>query len=186
MVGYMFQVSYDTGEDLWLEVNRFSLEGNKLGNPTRIIADIPCNVNHSGGRLRFGPDGKLYLTTSDINQPPLAQNLDNLIGKVLRFNADGSIPDDNPFVGTEGARPENFTYGHRNPQGLFFHPQDGSLWETEHGNKLWDEFNLLYPKNNYGWPVIEGTATRHGMEPPALSLVDDPAANAAPWCFRAW
>ena len=182
----MFQVSYDTGEDLWLEVNRFSLEGNKLGNPTRIIADIPCNVNHSGGRLRFGPDGKLYLTTSDINQPPLAQNLDNLIGKVLRFNADGSIPDDNPFVGTEGARPENFTYGHRNPQGLVFHPQDGSLWETEHGNKLWDEFNLLYPKNNYGWPVIEGTATRHGMEPPALSLVDDPAANAAPWCFRAW
>jgi glucose/arabinose dehydrogenase/cytochrome c553 len=167
--------SYDTGEDLWLEVNRFTMEGNKLTSPTRIIAEIPCNVNHSGGRLRFGPDGKLYLTTSDRNKPPLAQKLDNLIGKILRFNPDGSIPEDNPFVETEGARPEIYTYGHRNPQGLSFHPEDGSLWEAEHGNGFWDEFNQLFPKHNYGWPVIEGMQVQGGMEPPALSLVDEPA-----------
>lgn len=171
--------SYDTGEDLWLEVNRFTLVGNKLTNPARIIADIPCSLNHSGGRLRFGPGGKLYLTTGDTNRPPLAQNLHNLIGKVLRFNPDGSIPNDNPFVGTEGVRPEIYTYGHRNPQGLYFHPHDGSLWESEHGNRLWDEFNRLYPKHNYGWPIIEGLKARPGMEPPALSLVDEPPVAVA-------
>lgn len=171
--------SYDTGAEMWLEVNRFTLAANKLVDPVRIIAGIPSNINHSGGRLRFGPGGKLYVTTSDANRAPLAQQLDNLYGKVLRLNPDGSIPADNPFVGRDGVRPEIFSYGHRNPQGLFFNPVDGTLWETEHGDRLWDEFNQLEPGHNYGWPEIQGTETRAGMEPPVLNLIDDPAVAVA-------
>lgn len=171
--------SYELGDDVGLEVNRFTLVGNKLVDPVRIIADIPCNINHSGGRLRFGPDGKLYVTTSDANQAPLAQRLDNLNGKILRLNPDGSVPAGNPFVDRTDARPEIFSYGHRNPQGLYFDPFDGSLWEAEHGDHQWDELNRIEAGYNYGWPVIQGLSTRDGMKPPMLSLANDPAVAPA-------
>jgi glucose/arabinose dehydrogenase len=80
--------------------------------------------------------------------------LGNDLGKVIRIKDDGSIPGDNPFVNTPGARPEIWSYGHRNPQGITFHPQTGDLWESEHGPKGGDEINIIEPGKNYGWPVI--------------------------------
>ncbi|EHL98653.1 glucose/Sorbosone dehydrogenase [Acetobacteraceae bacterium AT-5844] len=134
--------------------------------------------NHYGCRIAFGTDGKLYLSTGDRYIDKMrAQRLDDLAGKVLRLERDGRPAEGNPFIGREGARPEIFTYGHRNPQGLARNPWTGSLWEAEFGARGGDEVNLLRPGLNYGWPVIsygtdydgskigEGTA-RPGMEQP--------------------
>jgi glucose/arabinose dehydrogenase len=117
------------------------------------------------------------MTMGERGVRDLAQQLDTDLGKVLRFNVDGSIPSDNPFAGTPGARPAIYSYGHRNPQGLARHPRTGELWVTEHGPQGGDELNRLIPGANYGWPVItygeeygdgtigEGTA-KEGMEQP--------------------
>src|SRR5882724_7497965 len=96
-----------------------------------IIENIPAAQFHAGCRLRFGPDGKLYITTGDATQRGLAQQLDSLAGKILRLNDDGTVPADNPFVGRQDARPEIWTYGHRNSQGIDWHPSTNLLWETE-------------------------------------------------------
>jgi aldose sugar dehydrogenase len=136
---------------------------------------------HYGGRLLFDGD-HLYMTMGERGKDELAQRLDTDLGKVLRFNRDGSIPKDNPFATTPGARPAIFTYGHRNPQGLARHPVTGELWVTEHGPQGGDELNRLIPGANYGWPVItygeqygggkigEGTE-KPGMEQPAYYYV---------------
>ncbi|HEX7021972.1 MAG TPA: PQQ-dependent sugar dehydrogenase, partial [Trueperaceae bacterium] len=92
-----------------------------------------------------------------------------LAGKTVRINPDGSIPPDNPFVGKAGARPEIWTYGHRNPQGLAFDPASGMLYSTEHGEDTDDELNLLEPGNNYGWPIVRGTDDGGGKYTPALA-----------------
>ena len=116
-----------------------------------------------GGRIAFGPDGMLYLTvadrdtmvlTGDPNVRMRAQNLGDHVGKVLRLRDDGSVPDDNPFVGQPDARPEVYTYGHRNAYGLAFHPDTGQLWELEIGPLAGDEVNVLVPGGNYGWPLV--------------------------------
>ena len=116
-----------------------------------------------GGRMIFGPDGLLYVAvgdrdgnTRDDNSPARkeAQSLASHIGKVLRLRDDGSIPPDNPFVQDTKAKGEIFTYGHRNPYGLAFHPQTGELWESEFGPAGGDELNLLTPGHNYGWPLV--------------------------------
>jgi aldose sugar dehydrogenase len=140
-----------------------------------------------GGRMIFGPDKLLYVAvgdrdgnTRDDNSPARkqAQSLSSHIGKVLRLRDDGSIPPDNPFVSDPKAKGEIFTYGHRNPYGLAFHPQTGALWESEFGAAGGDELNLLLPGRNYGWPVVSlgrnytGTLVseqswwRRGMEMP--------------------
>ena len=136
---------------------------------------------HYGGRLLFA-DGYLYMTMGERGQRDLAQQLDNDLGKVLRFHPDGSIPTDNPFSRTAGARPAVYSLGHRNPQGLARHPVTGELWVTEHGPQGGDELNRLRPGGNYGWPVItygeeygggrigEGTA-KAGMEQPLYHYV---------------
>jgi len=136
---------------------------------------------HYGGRLLFA-DGYLYMTMGERGQRDLAQQLDNDLGKVLRFHPDGSIPTDNPFARTAGARPAVYSLGHRNPQGLARHPVTGELWVTEHGPQGGDELNRLRPGGNYGWPVItygeeygggsigEGTA-KAGMEQPVYHYV---------------
>ena len=104
-----------------LRVVRYREKDNTLVDARTLIEDVPAWTNHTGCRLRFGPhDGKLYVTTGDANDPPMAQRLDRLNGKILRLNPDGSVPDDNPFVHQEGARPEVWSYGHRNPQGFDF------------------------------------------------------------------
>ncbi|MEO7234520.1 MAG: PQQ-dependent sugar dehydrogenase [Lapillicoccus sp.] len=115
-----------------------------------LLSGILRNTFHNGGRLRFGPDGKLYASTGDAQNGDNAQNLGSLNGKILRLNPDGSKPSDNPF-GTYV-----WSYGHRNPQGLAFDSQ-GRLWEQEFGNSVMDETNLITKGGNYGWPACEGT-----------------------------
>ncbi|MGC4044393.1 MAG: PQQ-dependent sugar dehydrogenase [Armatimonas sp.] len=139
-----------------------------LTNRTTIIENIPAFTNHAGCRLRFGPDKKLYITTGDANVPDLAQKLDSLAGKMLRLNDDGTIPKDNPFVGRADARPEIWTYGHRNSQGFDFQPGTNLLFESEHGPVGGDEINIIEKGKNYGWPVAHHELFTGGMEPPLL------------------
>ena len=103
-----------------------------------IIEDIPAAQFHAGCRLRFGPDGKLYITTGDATQRELAQRLDSLAGKTLRLNDDGSFPNDNPFMGQANARPEIWSYGHRNAQGMDWQPGSNLMFQTEHGPSGFD------------------------------------------------
>ncbi len=149
----------------------------------RVIFDGPIRTdfNHDGGRMRFGPDGKLYVTTGDVHDPDLPQDPGSLNGKILRLNDDGSAPADNPFVARGGDAVYVWSTGHRHPQGLSFDAQ-GRLWETEHGpsNETYDpvkypggnsrfsrdELNLIVKGGNYGWPVISGSDTREGMIAP--------------------
>lgn len=131
---------------------RMKLTDDRLDTATEqiLLSGILRNKFHDGGRLRFGPDGKLYATTGDAQNGDNAQNLSSLNGKILRLNPDGTIPSDNPF-GTAV-----WSYGHRNPQGLAFDSQ-GRLWEQEFGNSVMDETNLITKGGNYGWPACEGT-----------------------------
>jgi glucose/arabinose dehydrogenase len=135
--------------------------------------------NHYGSRLAFAPDGTLFVTLGErYSGREQAQTLDNGLGKVVRLRVDGGIPADNPYLHSAGARPEIWSYGHRNPQGAAIHPLTGELWITEHGPKGGDELNRALPGRNYGWPVIsygreysglkvgEGLSEKAGMEPP--------------------
>jgi glucose/arabinose dehydrogenase len=132
---------------------RIRLDGDVLNTGTEqvLLSGILRNKFHDGGRLRFGPDGKLYASTGDAQNGDNAQNKNSLNGKVLRLNTDGSVPSDNPFGNYV------WSYGHRNPQGLAFDSQ-GRLWEQEFGNSIMDETNLITKGGNYGWPACEGTS----------------------------
>jgi len=110
--------------------------------------------NHFGSRLAFSPDGKLFVTLGERFTFAPAQDLTNDLGKIVRINPDGSVPKDNPFVGRTDARPEIWSYGHRNPQGAAIHPETGKLWETEFGPRGGDELNIPQAGANYGWPVV--------------------------------
>ena len=162
-----------------LRVVRYREENDKLVEPHTLIENIPAWSNHTGCRLRFGTDGKLYLTTGDANDPPTAQLLDHYNGKILRMNPDGSAPDDNPFIHQNGARPEIWSYGHRNPQGFDFQPGSGRMLETEHGPLGGDEINWVLPGHNYGWPVIDHRANHAGMETPFLEFSPSIAPGSA-------
>jgi glucose/arabinose dehydrogenase len=112
------------------------------------------NKVHYGGRVSFDNQGHVFLSIGDRGERSHAQDLTNHAGSIIRLNLDGSVPDDNPFTADETALAEIWSYGHRNPQGLFFNRQTGQLWEIEHGPRGGDEINLIAPGNNYGWPVI--------------------------------
>jgi aldose sugar dehydrogenase len=109
--------------------------------------------NHFGSRLVFDRDGYLFITLGENNDRPTAQDLDKLQGKVVRIYPDGKVPDDNPFVGQAGVRPEIWSYGQRNPQGAALNPWTGTLWENEHGPQGGDEINIIERGKNYGWPM---------------------------------
>lgn len=110
--------------------------------------------NHFGSRLVFAPDGTLFITLGERFKFDPAQDLSNHLGKIVRIYPDGSVPRDNPFVGQPGARPEIWSYGHRNVQGAAIHPETGALWAVEFGPAGGDELNLVEPGRNYGWPLV--------------------------------
>lgn len=115
----------------------------------------PSSGNHFGCRIVQMPDGNLFLTMGDhYSARDQAQNLGNHIGKIVRIAADGSVPKDNPFIGKQGAKPEIWSYGHRNAQGAALNPASGKLWMHEHGPRGGDEINIPAAGKNYGWPVI--------------------------------
>lgn len=160
-------------------VMRARLEDMALGGAQVIFEGMPrtSGSNHFGSRLAFGPDGMLYVTMGERMQMDRAQDLGQHPGKLMRIAPDGSVPSDNPFLGQAGARPEIYSYGHRNAQGLTVRPDTGQVWLHEHGARGGDEINLIRAGRNYGWPVIthgraysglpigEGSA-REGMEQP--------------------
>lgn len=163
--------TYAEGQSLWNRVVRYTLLGNRLTDPSIILDRIPGASIHDGGRITFGPDGRLFVTTGDARNPLAAQDLSSLAGKILRLEPDGSIPTDNPF-------PESpiWSYGHRNPQGIAWTP-DGRLYATEHGPTgdlglaAHDEVNLIEPGSNYGWPYVVGNLVRQPLPeavPPVL------------------
>lgn len=174
----------DTGNAATTAVGRGRLEGNRLVDFTDIfVAQTRGTTGHFGSRLAFDKDGFLFLTVGDRMVPPAgnleahpSQDLSNHHGKVIRLHDDGRVPSDNPFVGREGARPEIWSYGHRNMQALVIHPVTGDVWITEHGPQGGDELNLIKKGANYGWPVIgfgvnygsgsaiHGGTRRDGME----------------------
>jgi glucose/arabinose dehydrogenase len=138
-------------------VIRGRLTGRALQSVTTIFTAVPFKRDalHFGCRLMFGPDGKLLVTLGDGRWYPYqAQALDNDLGKVVRLNDDGTIPADNPFARRWQARPEIYTYGHRNIQGIALNPLTGEVWIHEHGPKGGDEVNILHSGANYGWPMI--------------------------------
>ncbi len=143
-------------------VVRYTYNDNSLIFNREIVNGIPGNTNHNGGRLKFGPDGYLYITTGDSQSPSLAQDNTSLAGKVLRVTDEGESAPGNPFNNLV------YSYGHRNPQGLAWDDK-GQLWETEHGSSTGDEINLIEKGKNYGWPEITKTKTKAGMVTPVIN-----------------
>ncbi|MEX1267407.1 MAG: PQQ-dependent sugar dehydrogenase, partial [Balneolaceae bacterium] len=157
---------------------RGKLNDNSLTDIEELFAGEPPTDRgqHFGSRIVFDPDGYMYFSIGDRGQMDLAQDINSSNGKVYRLHDDGSIPDDNPFVGQDG-KDEAFNYGHRNPQGMAVHPETGAVWTHEHGPRGGDEINIEQPGANYGWPVIsyginyDGSVLtdeteREGMEQP--------------------
>lgn len=158
--------NYWLGARMRLQIVRYTFKNDTLLNPFLIREDIHANQNHTGCRLVFGPDKKLYITTGDADEAILAQDLKTYNGKILRINDDGSIPADNPFFNNDTARKEIWSYGHRNPQGLVFEPVTNTLFDSEHGPTGGDEINIIKKGLNYGWPIIHHQLTQEGMVSP--------------------
>ena len=158
-----------------VKVVRYVYAGGKFTEPKVIVDNVPGAPNHAGMRARFGPDRKLYITTGDSTDWNLAQDNNSLAGKTLRLNDDGTVPRDNPFVGKAGYRPEIWTTGHRNAQGIAWQRSTGLMYQTEHGPTGFegkgtggDEVNVVEKGNNYGWPEISHRERKPGMVTPLL------------------
>ena len=191
-------VSYPKRDDrgITLAVARGQLTGTTLADVSEIfVADAWETSGNLAGRMLFGPDATLYVTvgdrdrlcctgTEDNSLRLKAQDTGNHVGKTLRIRDDGSVPPDNPFVGKAGAKPEVFTYGHRNGYGLAFHPETGELWQAEIGPMGGDEVNILFAGHNYGWPVVSTgrnyTGTLVSEQPWAQPGMDNPRIHWVP------
>lgn len=156
-------VYYSLGD--YNRISRFKLEGDQITNETVILNNIPAAAIHDGGRLKFGPDGKLYATTGDSANPSLAQDTSSLAGKILRLNPDGTVPSDNPFGNYV------YSYRHRNPQGITWGPS-GIMYASEHGQNKNDEINIITRGGNYGWPLYEGNNTGTGYIKPMRAYTE--------------
>ncbi len=183
-------VSYAEGDEQrnTLVLDRIRIDGSQVAARERIFtADAWSEISqHYGARIQFS-QGYVYLSIGDRQHPDQSQDLSNHVGTIVRLHDDGRVPEDNPFVGSDEqrqpARPEIWSYGHRNPQGLFVHPQTGELWSHEHGPRGGDELNLVVRGGNYGWPVISygfeysggpigmGIVRQEGMEQPVWVYV---------------
>lgn len=159
--GRLYVYSTGTGGN---RVQRFDVTGGlgslALGQPEMLLEGIAAASYHDGGRMAFGPDGMLYISTGDAGRRDTSQDLDSLNGKILRMTLDGDVPEDNPFPGSLV-----YSYGHRNPQGLAW-AQDGTMFSTEFGQNAWDELNIITAGANYGWPAAEGIADTEGFTDP--------------------
>jgi aldose sugar dehydrogenase len=162
---------------------RLNGDGSALEGAAVIFRQLPRvgGGYHFGSRLAFSRDGKLFVTTGERLQFDPAQDLSNHIGKILRINPDGSVPQDNPFVGRSGARPEIWSYGHRNIQAAAVHPQSGALWEAEHGPRGGDEINIAEPGRNYGWPLVSWGRHYDGRDIPKPPTRPDLAGSVHQW-----
>jgi aldose sugar dehydrogenase len=176
-----FAYVYNTSDGKKVRVVRFKEANDGLTEAKTIIEGIAAAQYHAGMRLSFSPaDSKLYITTGDATKQKLAQDLSSLNGKTLRLNDDGSIPEDNPFINQKDARPEIFSYGHRNAQGIAWQPMSNLMFQTEHGPSLidgvsWfkkrsggDEVNIVERGKNYGWDKISHLMRKDGMETPLV------------------
>jgi glucose/arabinose dehydrogenase len=156
----------DNGKDQFNRIITLRFESTGWVEEDILLDKIPSAAYHHGGRLKMGPDQKLYITTGDATVPESAQDINSLNGKILRMNLDGTIPNDNPFKDSY-----IYSYGHRNPQGLVW--VDKTLYSSEHGQSAHDEINLIKPGANYGWPVISGSETKARMEAPLFHSGDE-------------
>jgi glucose/arabinose dehydrogenase len=149
-----------TPEGAATHVLRARLDGGRLTDGRVILVGGACGTSrHFGSRLVFDEQGLLYVSLGDRGEMARAQDLGDLVGKIVRITGDGQIPPDNPFVARSGARPEIYAFGVRNPQGLARNPWTGVIWEQEHGPRGGDEVNILRAGANYGWPVVT-----HGVD----------------------
>ncbi|MBI1239772.1 MAG: PQQ-dependent sugar dehydrogenase [Alphaproteobacteria bacterium] len=149
--------AHGTDEENATRVVRATFDGTSLSNVETIFTASPTKntAAHYGGRMLFLPDGTLLVTLGDgFNFREEAQNLGSHFGAIVRINIDGTVPPDNPFIGKEGARPEIWSYGHRNVQGIARDPGTGRIYANEHGPRGGDEVNIIEPGLNFGWPVI--------------------------------
>jgi aldose sugar dehydrogenase len=150
-------------------IARAKLEGNNLTSMEELFSAQPLSSSdvHFGSRIVFDEKGYMFFTSGERGKKENAQDLGNHLGKVLRLHDDGKIPTDNPFVKTKGAKPEIWSYGHRNPQGLYYDKATGTLWDHEHGPRGGDELNIVEKGKNYGWPVIT-----YGINYDSTSITD--------------
>lgn len=177
-----FYITYKEGEKIKNKVDSYELNSDlKLVNKKNIVENIEGNFTHDGGRIEFGPDGYLYITTGDAQMPDASQITSNNIGKILRISKDGSVPKDNPFNNYV------YSYGHRNAQGLAW-DNNGNLWSTEHGPSGTeygkDELNLITKGSNYGWPKITGDTKKAGLVSPKAQSGDKTWAPGQAMFYR--
>ena len=154
------------------QVVRYRLVGARLVGPVIVARGVPAGTNHDGGRIHFGPDRRLYISTGETQRPGLAQSRASLAGKILRLSPAA-------YHGRRALRPQIFSLGHRNPQGFDWQPGTGALVASEHGEEGNDEINVLRFGGNYGWPIVQGAANRRGLIGPAVLYGDTIAPSGA-------
>jgi glucose/arabinose dehydrogenase len=167
--GYLYAY-YTTESESGDLVNRMVrlVEEGESATEDRVLLEVPAYSIHNGGRVAFGPDGKLYATLGDAGEEGLAQEREVLAGKIVRLEPDGSVPEDNPFEGSPV-----YTEGHRNPQGLAWHPASGDLYAPEHGPTGHDEVNRIRAGENYGWPEVAGAGGEPEFVDPVVESGED-------------